>query len=69
MNTYPNSKKQEQQHKDAAVKPDEETLHTTDPQENMRGPVSSFIQGVKHVAEENDKESKQEADQKREEKM
>jgi hypothetical protein len=26
------------------LKPDEETLHKTDPQENMKGPISSLIQ-------------------------
>ena len=29
--------------KDAAVKPDPETLHKTDPQDNMEGPVSSLM--------------------------
>lgn len=40
--------------KDAAVKPDEETLHTTDPQENMEGPLSSLMQSAKEEFEEND---------------
>ena len=48
-------------------KPDEETLHTTDPQEHMKGPVSSSVQNIKEEAEEGDKESKEEADQKKEE--
>ena len=34
-------------------KPDPETLHTTDPQEHMEGPVSSVMQGVKKTAEKN----------------
>ena len=38
--------------KDAAVKPDAETLHTTDPQEEMEGPISSIMQGVKEEFEE-----------------
>ena len=33
------------------LKPDPETLHTTDPQEHMEGPVSSLVQEVKKVAE------------------
>ena len=33
--------------------PDPETLHTTDPQEHMEGPVSSMMQGVKKTAEKN----------------
>ena len=32
-----------EQHKDAAVKPDAETLNTTDPQEHMEGPLSSLM--------------------------
>lgn len=35
-------------------KPDPETLHTTDPQEHMSGPVSSAMQGIKENADEND---------------
>lgn len=35
-------------------KPDPETLHTTDPQEHMHGPVSSSMQGIRENAEEND---------------
>jgi len=48
-----------------SLKPDPETLHKTDPQENMEGPVSSFIQGIKEGAEKNDVESKEEADRKK----
>jgi len=51
--------------KDASIKPDPETKGTTDPQEHMKGPVSSFIQNIKETAEENDKESKEEADEKK----
>ena len=29
------------------LKPDPKTLHTTDPQEHMEGPVSSMMQGMK----------------------
>ena len=29
--------------KSTTPKPDEETLHTTDPQEHMKGPVSSMM--------------------------
>ena len=47
----------------------EELKKTTDPQEKMEGPVSSFMQNIKEAAEENDKESKEEADQKKEENM
>ena len=37
--------------KNAAAKPDPETLHTTDPQEKMKGPISSLMQGIKEEAE------------------
>lgn len=40
--------------------PDPETLHKTDPQENMEGPVSSLMQTIKEEAEENDKEKPKE---------
>lgn len=36
--------KEKESNKDAAVKPDPETLHTTDPQEHMQGPISSLMQ-------------------------
>lgn len=50
---------------DSLSKPDQKTLHTTDPQENMEGPVSSMMQGIKEEAEENDTESKEEADERK----
>jgi hypothetical protein len=45
--------------------PDPETLHTTDPQEHMKGPVSSFMQKVKEEAEDNDKQSKEDVEEER----
>ena len=39
---------------DAAVKPDPETLHKTDPQEEMKGPVSSLIKKGGKVMESNE---------------
>ena len=50
-------------------RPDPETLHTTDPQEHMKGPVSSTMQSIKKEANKDDKVSKEEADRKREENM
>jgi hypothetical protein len=47
------------------LQPDPETLKTTDPQEHMKGPVSSVMQNIKDEAEEGDKESKEEADEKK----
>lgn len=63
------NKKDQKDKSQPASKPDPETLHTTDPQENMRGPVSSFMQNIKEEANKNDKVSKEEADRKREENM
>ncbi len=40
------------------TKPDPETLHTTDPQEEMKGPISSIVQAAKEKAEENDDDKK-----------
>ncbi|HEX7846962.1 MAG TPA: hypothetical protein VF476_14270 [Chitinophagaceae bacterium] len=59
--------KKEEKKKDApALKPDPETFHTTDPQEHMQGPVSSTMQNIKEEAEENNEETKEEADRKQE---
>ena len=51
--------------KDNALQPDPETLNKTDPQDNMKGPLSSVVQSVKETVEENDTESKEEADDKK----
>ena len=61
-----NSKPNEQ-NKDAAVKPEPETLHTPDPQKKMEGPISSLVQGAKNVL--NNDKTKQEADEERDRKM
>jgi len=66
-NTGQTKKEQDQQNKDAAVKPEPETLHKTDPQENMEGPISSLVQGVKNAA--GDDETKEEADAKKDRNM
>ena len=44
------------------LKPDPEILHTTDPQENMEGPVSSVMQNIKEEAEENEEKDKKDED-------
>ncbi len=44
--------------KDGVLKPDPETLHTTDPQEKMEGPISSIVQNIKEEAEEDDNKVK-----------
>jgi hypothetical protein len=52
-------KEKDKDKKKPSIKPDPETLHTTDPQEEMEGPVSSIVQGIKEEAEENDPEKKE----------
>jgi hypothetical protein len=49
--------------KKPSLKPDPETLHTTDPQKEMKGPVSSTMHGAEKVFDT--KETKHEADEKR----
>ena len=59
--------KQKNKEQVAPLPPDPETLHTPDPQEKMKGPVSSVMQNIKDGAEENDFETKEEADKKKDE--
>ncbi|NCU04328.1 MAG: hypothetical protein GXC73_10120 [Chitinophagaceae bacterium] len=63
------TKKNKTDEESAVIKPDPETLHKTDPQDNMKGPISSLVNGVKEVVEGNDKVSKEEATKKRDEHM
>lgn len=51
----------------SAVQPEPETLHTTDPQENMEGPISSLM----HETGENfdTKKSPRQAEKEKNEKM
>jgi hypothetical protein len=51
-------KRRNKDKKDEALAPDPETLHTTDPQEKMEGPVSSVIQNIKEEAKENEEKDK-----------
>lgn len=60
-------KKKDKDNQEGALLPDRETLHKTDPQENMEGPVSSLMQNIKEGGKQNDAESKEEADKKKEE--
>lgn len=65
----PDQKKKDQEHipdeKHSGLAPDPETLKTTDPQENMKGPVSSVMQKIDEEAQEGNEESKEEADRKK----
>lgn len=67
METNKKQDSAKEQNKDAALKPDPKTLHTSDPQDEMEGPISSLVQGVKEGME-ND-ETKEEADEKKDRKM
>jgi len=69
MTNHPKNKQEEKDVKRPVSKPDPETLHTTDPQEHMKGPVSSVMQNIKEEGGKNDKVSKKEADRKRDEHM
>lgn len=60
-------KQQAEEHSDATVKPDPETLGKTDPQDEMKGPVSSLMQKGSKIMEGNT--SKEEADKKHEENL
>jgi hypothetical protein len=51
------TKKPEQEEKDnPASQPDPETLHKTDPQENMKGPLSSLLNKERKNLEEKGEE-------------
>ena len=67
MSNQQEDKKKENDKEKSPLAPDPETLHKTDPQDNMKGPISSLVQGVKEGVEDNDAESKEEADKKKEE--
>ena len=67
-NQHDDKKEHEKKEKKAPLKkPDPETLHTTDPQEHMKGPFSSLMQDIKDDAEVTDEVSKEEADKKKDE--
>ncbi len=53
--------------KNKPLAPEEETLHTTDPQEHMEGPISSIMQGIKKDAEAPGKEDAEKVKQQEEE--
>ncbi|MEJ7625952.1 MAG: hypothetical protein WKF35_03730 [Ferruginibacter sp.] len=57
------SKKKE--NNDSVVKPDPETLHTTDPQKNMEGPISSLMHKTGKSLDT--EETKEEADKEKDE--
>ncbi len=60
------TKKREDKHTDAN-KPEPETLHTPDPQEEMEGPVSSLVNKAGGTMKE--EKTKEQADKERDEHM
>ncbi|MGZ3854178.1 MAG: hypothetical protein ACXVBX_15390 [Flavisolibacter sp.] len=55
------------QKENTPAQPDKETLHKTDPQENMQGPVSSSIKQAGEAFDSD--ENKENADERREKRM
>ena len=60
-------KSDNQENKESALQPEPETLHTTDPQKKMDGPVSTLMQKIKEGF--NPEVSKEEADKERNESL
>lgn len=61
-------KRKDPTNNDTPLRPDPETLHTTDPQENMEGPVSSLMHKTGEGFDAEDK-TKEEADEEKNERM
>lgn len=59
MSTEQSEDNKKTTNEDAAVKPDSETLNTTDPQEHMEGPISSLMQKAEESFESEDSEEKE----------
>jgi hypothetical protein len=59
-NKTSNSEKsrKEKEKKTGVRQPDPETLHTTDPQNHMKGPISSLMKKIEDKAEENDRQDR-----------
>lgn len=60
-------KQTDSQQENKRLQPDEETLHSTDPQDNMQGPVSSPTKNTGEVFDSD--ENKKNADKKRDKRM
>ena len=50
----------EEKNENPVSQPDPETLGKTDPQENMKGPISSLVKKVEEKMEKNDEKDKEE---------
>jgi hypothetical protein len=57
-------RKKKNSDKESVIKANPETLHTTDPQEHMKGPVSSMMHGIEETMEDTGSKSKDEPKQK-----
>ena len=66
-NTVMNRDEQTNENEKKGTQPDNETLHTTDPEKNMEGPVSSSTRKTGEVFDSG--ESKESADERRDQKM
>lgn len=62
-----NDRNKDNRNENETSKPDPETLHTTDPQEHMKGPVSSTMREAGASFDTN--ESKEDAEKKRDQNM
>ena len=62
-----NEKKGKNDNEDASLTPNPETLHKTDPQDNMEGPVSSLMHQTGGAFDTD--ESKEEAEEERDKNM
>jgi hypothetical protein len=60
------TKPQEKKKDNPTSQPDPETLHKTDPQENMKGPISSLLNNAKENIEEHGDERPSDDDNKKE---
>ncbi len=66
-NEHPDHGNEKKIKDDTSVKPEPETLHKTDPQEHMEGPISSLMHKTGKSLDTN--ESKEEADKEKDESM
>ncbi|MES1218211.1 MAG: hypothetical protein ABUT20_22085 [Bacteroidota bacterium] len=69
MNDSKKKEKRTKENKKPILQPDPETLRITDPQEYMKGPLSSAVHAVSEEVKKADKVSKEEATQKRDENL
>jgi len=67
MPQQPNDKNEKINKEDSALKPEPDTLHTTDPQEHMEGPISSLMHKTGKSLDTD--ETKKEADKEKDENM